>query len=223
MKQYLFLLCALPAIALAQDPASSAGPQPSFPRVPAPGGQGESGPFREKIRDKMMENLPPELRARFEAAREKAMQDPKIQELKNKADGINEEFRKAMREAMMKADPELAEILKNQFKGKMKGGKPGEPPGFANLSDADRQKLMAVREKAKSDPAVVAAEEKKKNAKSPEERAAADKEFHAAMRAALLKADPSLAPLIDKIKPPGRQGPPGPPPEGPGDSMAPSA
>jgi len=170
-----------------------------------------------------MENLPPELRARFEAAREKAMQDPKIQELKNKADGINEEFRKAMREAMMKADPELAEILKNQFKGKMKGGKPGEPPGFANLSDADRQKLMAVREKAKSDPAVVAAEEKKKNAKSPEERAAADKEFHAAMRAALLKADPSLAPLIDKIKPPGRQGPPGPPPEGPGDSMAPSA
>jgi len=222
MKNVLLIVCTIPTLALAQIPDAPGGPRPTFPRVPAPGGSEERGPGREKIRDRMMENLPPEIRARFEAAREKAMQDPKIQELKKKADGINEEFRKAMRDAMMKADPELAEILKERFKEKMKDGKPGHPPGFADLSDEDRQKLMAAREKAKSDPSVVAAEEKKKAAKTPEERAAANEAFHAAMRAALLKVDPSLGPVLDNLKPPVRPGPKGPPEGGPDEPMPPS-
>jgi hypothetical protein len=159
----------------------------------------------------MRDNMPPELRARFEAARAKAMEDPKMQELKKAADAAGEEFRKAMREAMMKADPGLADVLKS-YKEKMRDGKPGEPPGFANLSEADRQRLMAAREKAKDDPAVKAAEAKKSEAKTPEERRAAMEEFHKAMKAALLKADPNIGPLLDQLKPP--QGPP-PPPDGP--------
>jgi len=161
--------------------------------------------MRERPREKMMENLPPEIRARFEAAREKAMQDPAIQDLKKKADAASEEFRKAMRDAITKADPGLAELIKERVKDKMKDGKPGEPPGFANLSEGDRQKLMAAREKAKDDPAVLAAEELKKNAKTPEERHAAMEQFHKAMKAALLKADPTLGPILDQLKP---QGPP---------------
>ena len=175
-----------------------------------PGATPHSGKPREQmkehLRDKMMDNLPPEIRARFEAAREKALQDPAIQELKKKSDTANEEFRKAMREAMSKADPGLADIVKEHMK--MKDGKRGEPPGFANLSEGDRQKLTAAREKAKDDPAVVAAETLKQNAKTPEERQAAMEQFHKAMKAALLKADPTLAPILDQLKPP--QGPPPP-------------
>ena len=162
--------------------------------------------MKDHFRDKMMENLPPEIRARFEAAREKAMQDPAIQELKKKADTANDELRKAMRDAIVKADPGLADIIKERMKDKVKDGKPGEPPGFANLSEADRQKLMAAREKAKDDPAVQAAETLKKDAKTPEERHAAMEQFHKAMKAALLKADPTLGPILEQLKPP--QGPP---------------
>lgn len=165
--------------------------------------------MKERFRDKMMDNLPPEIRARFEAARDKAMQDPAIQELKKKADTANDEFRKAMRDALVKADPGLAEIIKERMKDRVKDGRPGEPPGLANLSEADRQKLMAAREKAKDDPAVQAAENLKKEAKTPEERHAAMEQFHKAMKAALLKADPSLGPILDQLKPP--QGPPPPP------------
>lgn len=172
--------------------------------------------MKDRIRDKMLENLPPEIRARFEAARNKAMQDPAVQELKKKVDTANDELRKAVRDAIMKADPGLAEYIKKHMGDKMKDGKPGEPPGFANLSEGDRQKLMAAREKAKNDPAVSAAEELKKNAKTPEERRAAMEQFHKAMKAAILKADPSLAPVIEQMKPP--QGPP-PPPGMPGGPM----
>lgn len=170
--------------------------------------------MKERFRDKMLESLPPEIRKRFEAAREKAMQDPTIQELKKKADAVNEDFRKAMREAITKADPELADIIKDRMKDKMKGGDQKGPPGFANLSEEDRQKLMAAREKAKDDPAVQAAENLKKDAKTPDERRAAMEQFHKAMKAALLKADPSLGPILDQLKPPQ---PPPPPPREMGD------
>jgi hypothetical protein len=169
-----------------------------------------NGQMREKMREKMKENLPPELRARFEAAREKAMQDPAIQDLKKKADATAEDFRKAMREAMMKADPGLAEAMKDQMGGKFQGGKDGkrnEPPGFANLSEADQQKLMAAREKAKGDPTIQAAEAKKKAANTPEERQAARDEFHKVMTAALLKADPTIGPILEQLKPPQGQQP----------------
>ncbi|MFZ4778430.1 MAG: hypothetical protein ACOYM3_23925, partial [Terrimicrobiaceae bacterium] len=126
---------------LCAEPPSEGGPQPGMPSSVSPAGDQAGGPrhdkMRDKMRDKMMENLPPEIRERFEAAREKAMQDPKIQELKSKADAAGDELRKAMRDAMMKADPGLADILKERFKDKMKDGKPGDKPGFANLSEGD--------------------------------------------------------------------------------------
>jgi hypothetical protein len=190
---------------LCAQPTPSGGP-PDSASPPPPGPPGER--MKERFRDKMLENLPPEIRERFEAARDKAMQDPAVQELKKKADTANEEFRKAMREAITKVDPGLADIIKDRVKDKMNDGKRGEPPGFANLSEGDRQKLMAAREKAKDDPAVQAAENLKKDAKTPEERHAAMEQFHKAMKAALLKADPTLGPILDQLKPP--QGPPHP-------------
>lgn len=183
------------------EPPKTDGSRPAFP---PPGEK-----MKDRFRDKMLENLPPEIRARFEAARNKAMQDPAVQELKKKVDAANDELRKAVRDAIMKAEPGLAEYIKKQMNDKMKDGKPGEPPGFANLSEGDRQKLMAARENTKNDPAVIAAEELKKNAKTPDDRRAAMDQFHKAMKAALLKADSSLAPILEQMKPP--QGPPRPP------------
>jgi hypothetical protein len=66
---------------------------------------------------------------------------------------------------------------------------------LANLSPEERQKLQAARQKAIQDPAVQAAHDKMR---------AAHKEFRDAMHAAMLKADPSIQAILNKI-PAGRQ------------------
>ena len=61
---------------------------------------------------------------------------------------------------------------------------------LANLSQEERQKLQSARQKAMQDPAVQAAHDKMRQA---------HKEFRDAMRTAMLKADPSIQPILSKI------------------------
>lgn len=68
---------------------------------------------------------------------------------------------------------------------------------LANLSPDERQKLQAARLKAMQDPAVQAAHDKMREA---------HKQFRDAMRAAMLKADPSVQPILDKIPAENRRG-----------------
>jgi hypothetical protein len=66
---------------------------------------------------------------------------------------------------------------------------------LANLSPEEREKLKAARQKAMQDPSVQAAHEKMREARS---------EFVTAMREAMLKADPSIQPVLNKIPTGGR-------------------
>jgi|SRR5947209_1985302 len=68
---------------------------------------------------------------------------------------------------------------------------------LANLSPEEREKLKAARQKAMQDPSVQAAHEKMRQAR---------REFMASMRAAMLKADPAIQPVLEKIPKPGRGG-----------------
>lgn len=70
-------------------------------------------------------------------------------------------------------------------------------PRWANLTEEERAKLRAAHQKAMEDPAVRAAQEKLKQAR---------REFREVMRPALLKADPSIQPILEKLRPerPGR-------------------
>lgn len=61
---------------------------------------------------------------------------------------------------------------------------------LANLTPDEREKLKAARQKAMQDPSVQAAQEKMREART---------EFVTAMRAAMLKADPSIQPVLNKI------------------------
>ena len=58
---------------------------------------------------------------------------------------------------------------------------------MASLTPAERQEFKAAREKAKNDPAVVAA---KGNPKA----------HRKAMYEAMIKADPNVKPILDKIR-----------------------
>ena len=68
---------------------------------------------------------------------------------------------------------------------------------MANLSPDERQKLEAARQKAMQDPSVQAAHDKMRQA---------HKEFRDAMRAAILKADPSIQPILNKMPAGNRRG-----------------
>jgi hypothetical protein len=76
--------------------------------------------------------------------------------------------------------------------GKQRGGGGGErgSAGMANLSADEKQKVMNARRAAMQDPSVSSARDKMQ---------AAAKDFHDAMEAAMLKADPSLKPILDKM------------------------
>jgi hypothetical protein len=74
--------------------------------------------------------------------------------------------------------------------GPGKGWRHNHEGRFANLSPEERQKLEAARQTAMQDPAVQAAHEKMRQAR---------KDFEDAMHAAMLKADPSIQPILDKM------------------------
>ena len=69
----------------------------------------------------------------------------------------------------------------------------GEKKWMEFLPGGDQVKLKADRALAMEDPAVRAADEKRKQA---------DKEFRDLLRAAMLKIDPAIQPILDKIPEP---------------------
>jgi len=62
---------------------------------------------------------------------------------------------------------------------------------WASLTEDERTRLRAAHEKAMADPAVQAAREKLRQAR---------REFREILRPALLKADPTIQPILDKLR-----------------------
>ena len=79
---------------------------------------------------------------------------------------------------------------KHFFKGGQGGTESPIRETLESLTPEERQKVMAARQKAEADPAVAAA---RQNAET------AMKAAHEAMQAAMLKADPTLGPILDKL------------------------
>jgi hypothetical protein len=80
--------------------------------------------------------------------------------------------------------------------GRQRGGGGGGGAAMANLTPEERQKVMKARQAAMQDPSVSSARQKMQ---------AAGKEFHDTLEAAMLKADPSIKPILDKM-PKGHEG-----------------
>lgn len=229
VKSYLLAASfALSSLSVAHSQAPGSEQPGANPPPPPQNEEKDKDRPRDRKMPGFMANLPPEVRERFSQAREKALEDPKIQELRKASEQANKAFFDAMRAKMQEIDPGLAEIIKkNAPNGKMGGrdnkeGREGRGrfAGFENLTEAERAQLMAAREKAKDDPAVIAAKVRREAANTPEERQAAGEAHRKAMNDALIKIDPTLEPVLKKLGPPVGE-PPSPPP-GPGDQMGPS-
>ena len=144
-------------------------------------------------------SLSPEERRKLAAAREKADEDPTVQSLRDAKDKVGEPLANAMRAAMLAADPSLGPTLDKIKEARDRAKEMKER--FRSLSPEQKRQLKAARGTAKDDPAVQAAREKMRGAQGPEARREAGREMHQAMKAAMLKADPSLAPLLEKLGP----------------------
>jgi hypothetical protein len=200
------VVCAAPRAQAQTNPPATAEPS-GKPRWKKNGKQG--GP------DGRMGGLPPEEARRLGAAREKAMEDPTVRSLKEARDALDQQLEKAMDAALLAADPGLAPVLEKvkQSRSRAKGMR----DRFESLNPEQRKQLKAARQAAKDDPTVVAAREKMKSADSPEARREAGKAMHEAMKAAMLKQNPDLGPLLQQLRPPPMGGPGGPGrPSGPG-------
>ena len=170
--------------------------------------------------------LSPDEQRRLSAAREKAKNDPTVRSLREARDAVEKQLEAAMRGVMLSTDPALAPVLDKieaaRARAKDMRGR------FEALTPQQRDQLKKARRAAKDDPAVQAARAKLDAAQDPQAKQAAAKEMHEAMRVAVLKSNPELAPLLDQLRPgmmgprpgpggPGRMGPPeaGGPPGGP--------
>lgn len=177
---------------------------------PPPPLEGKHGP---------MAILSKQERDQVKAAHDKAIaQDPSLKQRMDEARKVMDEARKAMNEAMVKADPAVESIL-TKIKPPVMGGKwdgkkggrpepgerreggPGKHPGMASLSESEREQLKGLRERVKGDPAVIAARDAKKNASTPEARRSADEALHKAMHDAMIKADSTIGPILEKLRP----------------------
>ena len=186
MKTQIFAaICLFPVLCHAENPPAT-----------KPKGLAKLEMAGRKI-EKAMDRMPEELKERFKSAREGAMKTPRVIELQKKVQEAAKELQDAVREEMQKIDPDLQESMKGLFKGEKGGSR-----GVWNLSSGEKEQLEAARKKAHESPAVTAAQEQMKEAKTAEEREAARDNFQKAMRTAVLEIDPSLEKVLDKIKPP---------------------
>lgn len=204
---YLVALAATNTAVFAQDDAAAPPPPPPPPR---------HGPHEGGDKPPRGERLSPEEREKLRAARDQAMQDESVKAAREKMQSANEELRKVLRPALLSADGSLGPILdkmekaekERMDKGPGAGRPPGPPPGdgprgpMGVLTKEEREKLQAAREKVKDNADVKAAHEKQE---------AATREFREAMKAAMIAADPSIEPLLEKMRemrPPGGPGGP---------------
>ena len=219
MKKILPLIAVtalfVPALSAQMSSTNSEAEAPPENNQPPPPPEQRGGP---------MANLTQTEREQLKAAHDKAIQkDPSLEEKMKAAHQSMESARQAMHDAMIAVDPSVEPILKKITPPKWGGEhrnrpdaqtnsgssgvapqeKHGQPPGFANLTPAEQVQLKALHEQVKNDPAVVAAHDAVKNATTPEEHRAAKEALHKAMHDAMLKADPSIEPVLAKLHPGG--------------------
>jgi two-component system, OmpR family, phosphate regulon sensor histidine kinase PhoR len=213
--------------------ASAQTPTPSpTPLGDKPGERGDKPSGKKHKQDKHgppredMAGLTPDEAKRLGDARKKAEQDSTVRSLLEARRAIDQQLESAMNAAILSADPSLAPVLE-KVKG-ARGRAEGMRDRFKSLTEKERETLKTARDAAKDDPAVVAAREKLKSASTPEAKREAGRTMQEAMQAAMIKQNPALGPLLEKLGPPppppgmppmdggpgGPGGPPPPPPPG---------
>lgn len=129
----------------------------------------------------------PEQREKLKAAHDKALQDPKVAAARKAAGEASDTFRALMTKKAIAADPSLKPIFDKMAAAE---NVPGSNGGASVLTAEEKGKVDEMFLKLGSDDEIKASLAKFQDAR---------KQIDVAVRAAMLAADPSLAPLIEAI------------------------
>ncbi len=196
--------------------AQSPSPAPAAAVTPTPA-QGGLGPEAGRHRG-IFQNLSPEDRQKLMQARRAALADPSVQSAKTEGDP--RAFHQAVRAAMLRDDPSVAPILAKVRAGAERrgadgpSGQPGQPANHAQqgsgnsemekriafLPEDERSRLRRAYAAASSDPQFAAQRQQWMAASTAEAKAQAGKSYRAAVRNAMLRNDPSIAPILQKVQ-----------------------
>ena len=111
-KSTSLALTACLALALGSQLSLRAEDTPAATPRQRPPGDGAGRGFGFGMRGPGFDSLSQEEKDKLKAAGEKAMQDSKVKEAREKMEALNKEFRDAVRAAQLAADPTVEPILK---------------------------------------------------------------------------------------------------------------
>lgn len=190
------LILSLGLAAAAAPLSAQANPQP---RPGGPGGAPHGKPHGRPNGPPFGANLTPDEQQRLGAAREKAKNDPTVRSLHESKQALEDQLATALRAAMLAADPSLGPTLDKieqaRDRAKDMRGK------FESLTPEQKKQLKDARQAAMSDPSVQSAREAIRSAQGPEAKRDAAKQLRDAVKAAMLKSDPTLGPLLEQLGP----------------------
>jgi TRAP-type C4-dicarboxylate transport system substrate-binding protein len=139
--------------------------------------------------------LTPEERKQFEAAHMKASGNPKVKAAALGVQDAEKNFRATMGRVIVEIDPTLKTVMAVMAKSRQDLGPgssvPDGPEAFGELTPEERRRLHDATEKAMDKKAVRAATDNKR------ER---EKIFHEVTNAAMVQADPGIAPILKKVE-----------------------
>jgi len=138
--------------------------------------------------------LTPELMEQAEQAMERIQQDPEIQALQKKVEASVTDLQKAVMAKVDQLDPKISKLIRYHTDAEQAG------EGVVELDAADFERFSEALDKAKSDPAVQAAERKIQEAQTPEGRKAAVEAAADATEAVMIKNDPSIVDVLKKLE-----------------------
>ncbi len=189
----------------------------TFAAPPEPG-DSEGKPPRAGF-ERPNDGVSPEDREKLRAAMQKAQSDPAVAAASQDQRAASQAYREALKSSILAKDPSMASLLEKTGRppgprsappapsegaesstppapeggrrgGRGPGGEGGRGGGGPRLSPEEREKLKAATEEAEKTPEVQAAAAK---------RDAANKAHRDALKAAILKENPTMEAAVDKM------------------------
>lgn len=169
------------------------------------GGEGRAMLPGVQARREFMQSLKPEERQRLRAARQAALQDPQVRAALERRQAEQRAFQQTMKEAVKRADPSVAPLI-DRLEKAIQDRRAQQFQGLQRrlefLSAEERQILLQARRAVQADPSLAAA--RQQGLAAPAGDAAARQQalrvYHEAMKNAMIRQDPRVGPILEKIR-----------------------
>lgn len=155
-----------------------------------------------------------EIQKRFAELSAKVNGQTEIRKLREELESAQKAYQAAFEEAMTKEDAEIMSAYRSWREAAMEHfhnppaevSRTKESSGYDKLTDEEKKRLFEARKQAGEAASVKDARQKRNAAKTEDERKAAETEYKAELRKAMLEIDSKLGDLLDKLE--GREKPP---------------